>query len=43
MRRVILALTDGLRPDAITPTVMPSLHALGDAYTVARHARRDRA
>jgi len=39
MRRVILALTDGLRPDAITPTVMPSLHALGDAYTVARHAR----
>jgi hypothetical protein len=39
MRRVILALTDGLRPDAITPTGMPSLHALGNAYTVARHAR----
>ncbi|MGH7427082.1 MAG: alkaline phosphatase family protein [Candidatus Methylomirabilaceae bacterium] len=39
MRRVMLVLTDGLRPDAITPTVMPSLHALGDAYTVARHAR----
>ncbi|MGH7537229.1 MAG: alkaline phosphatase family protein [Gemmatimonadales bacterium] len=39
MRRVILALTDGLRPDAITPAVMPSLHALGEAFTVARHAR----
>ncbi len=36
---MILVLTDGLRPDAITPTVMPSLHALGDACTVARHAR----
>ncbi len=35
MRRLILALTDGLRPDAITPTVMPSLHALAAAYTSA--------
>lgn len=39
MRRLIVALTDGLRPDAITSAVMPSLHALGDAYTLAPHAR----
>lgn len=39
MRRLILALTDGLRPDAITPTLMPSLHALGAAYTSATAAR----
>jgi len=39
MRRLILALTDGLRPDAITPTVMPSLHALAGAYTSAAAAR----
>jgi len=39
MRRLILALTDGLRPDAITPTVMPSLHALAAAYTSAAAAR----
>lgn len=39
MRRLILALTDGLRPDAITPTVMPSLHALAAAYTSAAVAR----
>jgi hypothetical protein len=38
MRRLILALTDGLRPDAITPTVMPSLHALTGAYTSAAAA-----
>ena len=28
MRRVVLVLADGLRPDAITPTDMPSLDAL---------------
>jgi hypothetical protein len=39
LRRLILALTDGLRPDAITPTVMPSLHALAAAYTSAAAAR----
>jgi hypothetical protein len=39
MRRLILALTDGLRPDAITPTVMPSLHALSATYTSASAAR----
>jgi arylsulfatase A-like enzyme len=38
MRRVVIVLADGLRPDAITPTDMPSLDALGRAYTVALHA-----
>ena len=38
-RRLILVLTDGLRPEAITPTVMPSLHGLSQAYTVAAEAR----
>ncbi len=38
MRRVVIVLADGLRPDAITPTDMPSLDALGHAYTVALHA-----
>ena len=28
MRRVVLVLADGLRPDAITPTDMPSLDVL---------------
>ena len=39
MRRVVLVLADGLRPDAITPGVMPSLDALGGAFTLALHAR----
>ena len=39
MPRLIIALTDGLRPDAITPSVMPSLHALAGAYTSAAWAR----
>ena len=39
MRRVVFVLADGLRPDAITPSVMPSLNALSDAYTLALHAR----
>jgi predicted AlkP superfamily pyrophosphatase or phosphodiesterase len=38
MRRVILVLADGLRPDAITPTDMPSLDALARAYTSALRA-----
>ena len=38
MPRLIIALTDGLRPDAITPAVMPSLHALAGAYTSAAWA-----
>jgi predicted AlkP superfamily pyrophosphatase or phosphodiesterase len=39
VRRVIVVLVDGLRPDAVTPSTMPTLHALGEAYTVARDAR----
>jgi hypothetical protein len=39
VRRVILTLVDGLRPDAVTPSTMPTLHALGEAYTVAEDAR----
>lgn len=38
MRRLVIVLADGLRPDAVTPTVMPSLDALGGAYTLARRA-----
>ena len=38
MRRVILVLADGLRPDAITPTDMPSLDALAREYTTALRA-----
>jgi type I phosphodiesterase/nucleotide pyrophosphatase/phosphopentomutase/2,3-bisphosphoglycerate-independent phosphoglycerate mutase family metalloenzyme len=38
MRRVVLVLADGLRPDAITPTDMPSLDALARQYTVALRA-----
>ncbi len=39
MRRLVLVLADGLRPDAITPSVMPSLDALGGVFTLALHAR----
>jgi hypothetical protein len=39
MRRVVLVLADGLRPDAITPTDMPSLDALARTYTMALRAR----
>lgn len=39
MRRLVLVLADGLRPDAVSPSVMPSLAALGDAFTIALHAR----
>jgi hypothetical protein len=38
MRRVVLVLADGLRPDAITPSRMPSLDALGGEYTMALRA-----
>jgi len=38
-RRLILALTDGLRPDAITPAIMPSLHGLAQEFTTAAEAR----
>lgn len=38
MRRVVIVLADGLRPDAITPTDMPSLDGLARAYTMALHA-----
>lgn len=39
MRRVIVALVDGLRPEAITPATMPALHTLGEGFTVAEDAR----
>lgn len=32
---VVLIVVDGLRPDAVTPDVMPRLHALGQRGTVA--------
>jgi hypothetical protein len=35
---VIQVLADGLRPDAVTPSRMPSLDGLADAYTLALHA-----
>jgi hypothetical protein len=38
-RTLILALTDGLRPEAITPAIMPTLHALANAHTAASEAR----
>lgn len=38
MRRVILMLIDGLRPDAITPSIMPSLDAFARSYTLALRA-----
>src|SRR6266576_236153 len=37
MRRVILVLADGLRPDAITPTDMPSLDSLATGVAPATH------
>jgi len=39
MRRLVIVLADGLRPDAVSPTLMPSLDALGNAYTLARRAQ----
>jgi len=37
-RRVVVVLADGLRPDAVSPAIMPSLHTLGQTYTRAEHA-----
>jgi predicted AlkP superfamily pyrophosphatase or phosphodiesterase len=34
----VIVLADGLRPDAVSPTLMPSLDALGAAFTLARRA-----
>jgi predicted AlkP superfamily pyrophosphatase or phosphodiesterase len=39
MRRVVIVLADGLRPDAVSPSVMPSLDALGGVFTLALHGR----
>ena len=39
MRRLVLILADGLRPYAVSPGLMPSLDALGGAFTLAHHAR----
>jgi len=39
VRRLVIVLADGLRPDAVSPSVMPSLDALGRVYTLARRAR----
>jgi len=39
VRRLVIILADGLRPDAVSPSVMPSLDALGRVYTLARRAR----
>lgn len=39
MRRVIVVLVDGLRPDIVTPAVMPTLYALSREYTRADLAR----
>jgi len=38
MRRLVVVLADGLRPDAVSPGIMPSLDALGGAFTLAHHA-----
>jgi hypothetical protein len=38
MRRLVFVLADGLRPDAVSPSLMPSLNALGRAFTHAPHA-----
>jgi hypothetical protein len=35
----VIVLADGLRPDAVSSSVMPSLDALGRVYTLARRAR----
>src|SRR2546427_7911657 len=39
VRRLVIVLANGLRPDAVSPSVMPSLDALGRVYTLARRAR----
>jgi hypothetical protein len=39
MRSVVVILADGLRPDVVTPGLMPSLDSLGRSYTRAANAR----
>lgn len=39
MRRLVFVLADGLRPDAVSPSLMPSLDWLGRAFTRAARAR----
>lgn len=39
MRRLVFVLADGLRPDAISPILMPSLDAMGSAFTRALRAQ----
>ena len=39
MRRLVIVLADGMRPDAVAPAFMPSLDALGSTFTLARQAR----
>jgi hypothetical protein len=39
MRRLVFVLADGLRPDAISPSLMPSLNALSGAFTRALRAK----
>jgi predicted AlkP superfamily pyrophosphatase or phosphodiesterase len=39
VRRVVILLADGLRPDAVTPVLMPSLYRLASDYTRAPIAR----
>jgi predicted AlkP superfamily pyrophosphatase or phosphodiesterase len=39
VRRLVFVLADGLRPDAISPSLMPSLDGLGGAFTRALRAR----
>src|SRR5262245_10758186 len=38
-RKLLLVLADGLRPEAITPSIMPTLHALSQGYASAVEAR----
>jgi hypothetical protein len=38
MARCVILLADGLRPDAVTPSDTPSLHALSHDYTRVAHA-----
>jgi arylsulfatase A-like enzyme len=38
VRRLVIVLADGLRPDAVAPGIMPSLDALGGTFTLARQA-----
>ena len=39
-RRHLLIVLDGLRPDYVTPELMPNLHTLGQRGVVTRHHSR---